>query len=149
TARRLAEEGAHVICLDRPADDGPTSQLCRAIGGSVLAVDLLDADAPQRVAAHLGTRGVDIIVHNAGITRDKTLFRMKKEHWDAVPDVTLFAVERLPAALLPYLHEGGRIICLSSIAGLAGNVGQAAYAASKAGIVGWVRAEARALAGRG
>ncbi|MBL8715369.1 MAG: 3-oxoacyl-ACP reductase [Myxococcales bacterium] len=149
TARRLAEEGAHVVCLDRPADDGPLSQLARSLGGSALAVDLQDADAPARVAAHLGARGVDVVVHNAGITRDKTLARMKPELWDAVLDVNLGAVERLHEALLPHLRDQGRVVCLSSIAGLAGNMGQTAYAASKSGVVGWVRAEAQALASRG
>ena len=149
TARRLADEGAHVICLDRPSDDGPLSQLARAIGGSVLAVDLIDDDAAERVAQQVAGRGIDIIVHNAGITRDKTLARMKPELWDAVLGVNLAAVERLHAALLPHLRDDGRVICLSSIAGLAGNVGQTAYAASKAGIVGWVRAESQALAARG
>lgn len=149
TARRLADEGARVVCLDRPADDGPLSQLARAIGGSALAVDLSDDDAPAKVVAHLGGRGIDVVVHNAGITRDKTLARMKPELWDAVLGVNLGAVERLHAALLPALRDQGRVVCLSSIAGLAGNMGQTAYAASKAGIVGWVRAEAAALAPRG
>lgn len=149
TARRLAEEGAHVVCLDRPADDGPLSQLARSLGGSALAVDLQDTDAPAKVVAHLGARGVDVVVHNAGITRDKTLARMKPELWDAVLDVNLGAVERLHEALLPQLRDQGRVVCLSSIAGLAGNMGQTAYAASKSGVVGWVRAEAQALAARG
>ncbi len=153
TARRLAEEGALVFCLDRPADEGPLSQLARTLGGVSVAVDLADPDAPARVLEALGARvsdrKLDIVVHNAGITRDKTLARMKGADWDAVLGVNLQAVERLHAALLPALRDGGRVVCLSSIAGLAGNVGQTAYAASKAGIVGWVRAEAAALAGRG
>lgn len=149
TARRLAEEGAHVICLDRPADDGPLSQLARSIGGTVLTVDLSDDDAAERVAKQVAATGIDIVVHNAGITRDKTLARMKPELWDAVLGVNLSAVERLHAALLPHLRDGGRVICLSSVAGLSGNVGQTAYSASKAGIIGWVRVESQALAGRG
>ena len=150
TARLFAQEGAHVICLDRPADDGPTSQLARAIGGTALLVDLGDPSAPALVAeavAKLG--GVDVVVHNAGITRDKTLARMDESQWDSVLAVNLAAVARVHAALVPHLHDHGRVVCLSSIAGLAGNVGQTAYATSKAGIVGFVRAAAAGLGERG
>ena len=150
TARSLAAEGAHVVCLDRPADDGPLSQLARSIGGSTLLVDVTDAGACAAIAAHLKTLGgVDIIVHNAGITRDKTLARMDEKQWDSVLDVNLRAVLSMTAALEPMLRDNGRLVCLSSIAGLAGNVGQTAYAASKSGIVGFVREEAERLAARG
>jgi 3-oxoacyl-[acyl-carrier protein] reductase len=150
TARALALEGAHVVCLDRPADDGPTSQLARAISGAALAVDMGEDDAPAKIASALkALGGVDIVVNNAGITRDKTLARMKPEQWDSVLGINLSAVIRTTAALEPVIRDNGRIVCLSSIAGLAGNVGQAAYAASKAGIVGFVRATAEKLADRG
>ena len=150
TARALALEGAHVVCLDRPADDGPTSQLARAIGGTALGVDMGEEEAPARIEAALRTLGgVDVLVHNAGVTRDKTLARMKPEQWDQVLGINLAAVIRTTAALEPLLRDNGRIVCLSSIAGLAGNVGQTAYAASKAGIVGFVRATAERLADRG
>ncbi len=150
TARLLAQEGAHVICLDRPQDDGPTSQLARSIGGTPLLVDMRAEDAPSRIVDAVKVfGGVDIIVHNAGITRDKTLGRMRAEQWDEVLGVNLESVIRTNAALEPHLRNEGRVICLSSIAGLAGNVGQAAYAASKAGIVGFVKAKAAELGGRG
>jgi 3-oxoacyl-[acyl-carrier protein] reductase len=150
TARRLAEEGAHVVCLDRPADDGPTSQLARAIGGAVLPVDVADPAAPAAIAAYLRQHGgVDLVVHNAGITRDKTLARMQPDQWDTVLDINLAAVARIDEALGELLHDGGRAVYLSSVAGLAGNVGQTSYAASKAGIAGYVRARAAALAARG
>jgi 3-oxoacyl-[acyl-carrier protein] reductase len=150
TARALAAEGAHVVCLDRPADDGPTSQLARAIGGTALSVDMGEDDAAAKIAAGLRPLGgVDVVVNNAGITRDKTLARMKPEQWDSVLGINLAAVIKTTATLEPLLRDNGRIVCLSSIAGLAGNVGQAAYAASKAGIVGFVRAEAERLADRG
>jgi 3-oxoacyl-[acyl-carrier protein] reductase len=150
TARALAAEGAHVVCLDRPTDDGPTSQLARAIGGTALSIDMGDEDAAMKIADGLRPLGgVDVIVNNAGITRDKTLARMKPEQWDSVLGINLAAVIRTTAALDPLLRDNGRVICLSSIAGLAGNVGQAAYAASKAGIVGFVRATAEQLADRG
>jgi 3-oxoacyl-[acyl-carrier protein] reductase len=150
TARALAEEGAHVVCLDRPADDGPTSQLARAIGGTALAVDMGEPDAAQKISAALQPLGgIDVIINNAGITRDKTLGRMKPEQWDSVLGVNLAAVINTTKALEPLLRDNGRVVCLSSIAGLAGNVGQTAYSASKAGIVGYVRALAENLADRG
>jgi 3-oxoacyl-[acyl-carrier protein] reductase len=150
TARLLAQEGAHVICLDRPQDDGPTSQLARSIGGTPLLVDIRAEGAAERIVeAVKALGGIDVIVHNAGITRDKTLARMREEQWDEVLGVNLEAVVRTQAALDPLLRDEGRVICLSSIAGLAGNVGQTAYSASKAGIVGFVKAKSGELAGRG
>jgi len=150
TARALADEGAHVICLDRPADDSATSQLAREIGGSALLVDLSESDAVQKIVDAVRAKGgVDVIVHNAGITRDKTLARMSPEQWDQVLGVNLAAVINVNNALEPFLRDGGRVVCLSSIAGLAGNVGQTAYAASKAAIVGFVSASAERLASRG
>jgi acetyl-CoA acyltransferase len=150
TARALAAEGALVVCLDRPADDGPVSQLARSIGGRALLVDVTDPGASDAIVAHLKSLGgVDVVVHNAGITRDKTLARMDEKQWDSVLDVNLRAVLTMTKAIEPSLRDNGRLICLSSIAGLAGNVGQTAYAASKSGIVGFVRAESERLAGRG
>ena len=150
TAKLLAQEGARVVCLDRPADADATQALARDIGGITILTDLAEDDAPQRVAdeiAQLG--GVDVIVNNAGITRDKTLARMKPEQWQSVMDVNLLAVHRLTEALLPHLRDDGRVICLSSVAGIAGNVGQTAYAASKSATIGWVRAQSEKLADRG
>ena len=150
TAKRLAEEGAHVVCLDRPGEEGPTSQLARSISGTALLVDLGADDAPSRIADVVrALGGLDVIVHNAGITRDKTLGRMSERQWDEVLAVNLGAVVRTHQALEPLLREGGRVVCLSSIAGIAGNVGQSAYAASKAGILGLVAGLAPRLAERG
>jgi 3-oxoacyl-[acyl-carrier protein] reductase len=151
TARLLAQEGAHVLCLDRPADDAATSQLAREIGGTPLLVDMSAPEAPARIADAARARGgVDVVVHNAGITRDKTLARMSAELWDQVVDVNLAAVVRTTDELVKGpLKDGGRIVCLSSIAGIAGNVGQTNYAASKAGIIGYVRAMSERLADRG
>jgi 3-oxoacyl-[acyl-carrier protein] reductase len=150
TARALAREGAHVVCLDRPADSGPTSQLARGIGGTAVAVDLASTDAPPAIDSALrALGGVDIVVHNAGLTRDKTLARMSLDLWNQVLDVNLGAVVALTAAVEPLMRDNGRIVCLSSVSGLAGNVGQSNYAASKAGIIGFVGAMANRLAGRG
>ena len=154
TVKLLAAEGAKVACLDRPADDAPLSQIAREIGGTPILADVSDPDAPAKIAAELGERlgGVDVVVHNAGITRDKTLAKMKPELWDQTIDVNLAAVARINDLLTQkggVLRDGGRIICLSSVAGIAGNMGQTNYAASKAGIIGYVRALAPKLAGRG
>ena len=153
TAELLAAEGAHVVCLDRPADDGPCSQVAQRIGGSTLLVDITDEDAPSRIASELKERfgGVDIVVHNAGVTRDKTLGRMKEDAWDMAVDINLGAVIRITDRLLEdaVLRPGGRIICLSSVSGIAGNRGQTNYSASKAGIVGFVEALANKVGKKG
>ena len=141
TAELMAQEGAHVVVLDRPEDDGPASRVARSIDGSVLLADVSDPATPRRIADELTERfgGVDVVVHNAGITRDKTLRRMKPELWDQAIDINLGAVVRITDALLEgALRDGGRLVMLSSIAGLAGNVGQTNYAASKSGLVGLV-----------
>lgn len=150
TAQLMAAEGAHVVCLDRPQDDGPVSQVARSVGGSVLLCDVSSADAPAVIADGLSERGVDIVVHNAGITRDKTLARMKPELWDQTLSINLDAVAQITRSLVDGpLRNDGRIICLSSVAGIAGNMGQTNYAASKAGVIGLVRQWAPALADRG
>lgn len=153
TARRLAQEGAHVVCLDRPADDGPLSQIAREIGGSVLLQDVSEEDAPAKIAEALQRAhgGVDVVVHNAGVTRDKTLAKMSEDKWAQAIDINLDAVVRIDEALLAggVLRDHGRIVCLSSVAGIAGNMGQTNYAASKAGILGYVAKRAPELAERG
>jgi len=153
TAELLAAEGAHVVCLDRPADDGPCSKVAQRIGGSVLLVDITDVDASERISSELKERfgGVDIVVHNAGVTRDKTLGRMTAEAWDMAVDINLGAVVRITNRLLrdQVLRDGGRVICLSSVSGIAGNRGQTNYSASKAGLVGFVEALAPQVAKQG
>ncbi len=152
TAEILAAEGAHVVVLDRPADDAQASEVARKVGGTVLLADVSDAQAPKQIATFLKDRfgGVDVVVHNAGVTRDKMLANMKPEIWDQCLDINLGAVARITEALLDgVLRPGGRIVCLSSIAGIAGNSGQTNYAASKSGIVGFVKGLAPKLEARG
>ncbi len=150
TARRLAAEGATVVALDRPGEDtlGP---LAAELGGVALALDITDDDAPARIAAALAELGgAYAVVHNAGITRDKTLGRMDAARWDGLMDVNLGAIVRIQAALEEGpLLDGGRVVLLSSIAGLAGNPGQTNYAASKAAVAGLARALGPALGPRG
>jgi len=148
-AEILAAEGAHVVCLDRPGDEGPLSQTARRVGGSVLAIDITADDAPRAIASAL-EGGVHAVIHNAGITRDKTLGRMSPEWWDQAVAVNFAAVVGINDALLSGpLSDGGRIVHLSSVSGIAGNVGQTNYSASKAGLVGYVRALSGAVSQRG
>jgi 3-oxoacyl-[acyl-carrier protein] reductase len=147
TAMTLAGEGARVVCVDRVDDSAAVAALAREIDGTSLLVDVTAPDAAARITDALGARGVDIVVHNAGITRDRTLARMTPELWDAVIAVNLAAVVRITDALP--IRDGGRVICLSSVAGIAGNVGQTNYAASKAALIGYVDALAARLAPRG
>ncbi|MEV6240705.1 3-oxoacyl-ACP reductase [Lentzea sp. NPDC051838] len=147
----LGREGAHVVCLDVPAAGDELSKVANAVGGSALQLDI--TGDPARLTSYLLERhgGVDVVVHNAGITRDKTLARMDADKWDAVLEVNLGCQERINAALLDgdVLREGGRIVGVSSIAGIAGNVGQTNYATSKAGVIGMVKSLAPVLAARG
>lgn len=147
-ARELARQGARVVCLDVPAAGAALAGVANEIEGEALPFDV--TGPPQRLVDHLKTRhgGVGIVVHNAGITRDKTLGRMSPEQWDSVLDVNLGAQLRLTAALKDVMGPGGRIVCVSSVNGIAGARGQTNYATSKAGVIGLVNEYARALAKR-
>ncbi len=151
-AEVLARDGAHVVCLDIPAQGDQLKEVANRIGGSTLQLDITTEEAPRVLAEHLKERhdGVDIVVHNAGITKDKTLAGMDESRWDAVMAVNLTAQERLNDALVgeDVLNEGGRIVAISSLSGIAGNRGQTNYAASKAGVIGMVEALAPTLAER-
>jgi 3-oxoacyl-[acyl-carrier protein] reductase len=141
-ARVLHRDGATVIGVDVPqAADGVVS-LAKELDGDYLALDITAKDAPQRIAQHLRTEhdGVDIVVHNAGITRDKKLANMAADRWESVIGVNLTAPERISRELLDQkvIRPNGRIVGVASIAGIAGNVGQTNYATSKAGVIGLV-----------
>jgi len=152
TARSLALEGAHVVCLDRPEDEGLLQPLVAEISGEALLLDITARQAPGRIHDFLLEKygRVDVVVHNAGITRDKTLGKMTPEFWNQVIDVNLSAVVEVTESLLEDgLGANGRIICLSSISGIAGNFGQTNYGASKAGVIGLVRYLSRRVGRRG
>lgn len=152
TARRLAGDGAHVICVDVQAARGPLQTLATDLGGTVLALDITAPDAPARfVAAAQERGGLDIVVHNAGITRDRTLGRMSDAEWNSVLAVNLESILAIDAALdtATALRPGVREVCLASISGIAGNAGQTNYAASKAGLIGYVRGRAAMLGASG
>jgi 3-oxoacyl-[acyl-carrier protein] reductase len=128
------------------------SELRHELGGDELLLDITTVDAAQRIAAFVTDKhgGVDIVVHNAGITRDKRLANMRTEAWDAVLDVNLRAPERITAHLLESgaLRDGGSVVGVASISGIAGNNGQTNYATSKAGVIGLTQALAPSLAER-
>lgn len=149
----LARDGAHVVGLDVPALGDDLRDLMDELDGSAFELDISGADAGEQLVTHLTSAhgGVDVVVHNAGITRDKTLGRMSEEQWDLVLAINLTAEERLNDALLEAgtLREGGRIVCVSSMNGIAGAAGQTNYATSKAGVIGMVEAMAPVVAEQG
>ena len=151
-AECMARDGAEVIALDVPQAQEGLTQVAKKIGGKALALDIGSAEAPQKLveAAH-ADGGWDVIVHNAGITRDKTIANMKEHLWQLVMNVNLSTQERINEALVESgaLKAGGRIVCVSSISGLAGNMGQTNYAVSKAGVVGMVQSTAPIFAKKG
>ncbi|MEU8180372.1 3-oxoacyl-ACP reductase [Micromonospora sp. NPDC049044] len=152
-AKVLARDGAQVVALDIPAAGDALAAVANDIGGTAVQLDLTAPDAPTRLADHLASRHgrVDVVVHNAGITRDKTLGRMDADRWDQVLDVNLSSQERINDVLLEreLIPTGGRIVAVSSIAGIAGNRGQTNYATSKAGVIGLVDSLAPSLRERG
>ena len=146
-ANALAAEGAHVIGIDIPSAHEALEATIRPLSGTALAFDIAAPETPSQIAAALDELGVDIVVHNAGITKDKTIARMTEAAWHSVIDINLSAQERLDEALLAAgtLRDGGRIVCVSSISGIAGNLGQTNYATSKAGVIGRVQSMAARL----
>ncbi|MEZ0605404.1 3-oxoacyl-ACP reductase [Paraburkholderia sp. IW21] len=147
----LAAEGAHVIGIDIPSARDALDSTMRPLNGTALAFDIAAPEAPAQIAAALDELGVDIVVHNAGITKDKTIAKMTDAAWQSVIDINLSAQERIDDALLAagILRDGGRIIGVSSISGIAGNLGQTNYATSKAGVIGRVQSMAPHLRARG
>ena len=149
-ARVLHRDGATVVGLDVPQAASELQALMKELDGDWLTLDITGKDAPQRIAQHLKDKhgGVDVVVHNAGITKDKKLANMDDARWEAVIAVNLTAPERITRELLDQevIRARGSIIGVASIAGIAGNVGQTNYAASKAGVIGFVDSLADDLA---
>jgi 3-oxoacyl-[acyl-carrier protein] reductase len=150
-AETLARDGAQVVVLDVPGAEQDARRVADRLGGTALPLDITAPDAGARIAEALPD-GIDVLVHNAGITRDRRLVNMSAERWIQVLEVNLASVLRTTDALLSSgsLKQGGRIVATASIAGIAGNAGQTNYGASKAGVTGLVRCLApRALAEHG
>ena len=153
-AAMLAAQGATVVAAARGDNATATVEAIRAAGGRAEALSLDVTDAEAAVAAVQGvvaTHGrLDILVSNAGITRDQLMLRMKRTDWDEVIATNLTAAFVLcQAALKPMLKQrGGRIVAISSVVGQMGNAGQANYAASKAGLIGFCKSLAREVGSR-
>ncbi|MEV1020269.1 3-oxoacyl-ACP reductase [Streptomyces sp. NPDC050264] len=152
-AATLVRDGAKVVLLDVPSAEAELGRVAERLGGRALPLDITADGAGEHIAEFTaGSGGLDILVHNAGITRDRRLANMPAERWSSVLDVNLASVLSTTDTLLKAgaVRRGGSIVATASIAGLAGNTGQTNYAASKAGIVGLVRSLApRALAEHG
>jgi 3-oxoacyl-[acyl-carrier protein] reductase len=154
-AVRLAERGATVVAAARGDNAAETAATIAKTGGRAesVGIDVTDSAAvgglPGAIVERHGR--LDIVVSNAGITRDQLLMRMKREDWDAVLATNLTATFTLAqAAMRPMLKQrGGRIVAVSSVVGQMGNAGQTNYAASKAGLIGFAKALAREVASRG
>ncbi len=149
-ASQFAAEGAKVIGIDRPGNPALQSAMA-AINAQALELDITATDAPQRIrdlAQQLGS-GLDVLVNNAGITRDKRFKNMPADYWQSALDVNLHAPYHLAESLAQNgLNDDGRIIFLSSISGVAGNAGQSNYALAKSGLIGLTHALAPAMQNR-
>ncbi len=155
-ALALAQEGAAVAAAARTEDAlKDTLEAIRGAGGTAepYALDVADEAAAEATVEKVQARfgHIDILVNNAGVTRDGLLMRMKSEDWDTVVNTNLKGAFHLtkPVSRLMVKQRGGRIINISSVVGLMGNAGQANYAASKAGLIGFSKSVAREFASRG
>ncbi len=156
-AEVFARDGARVICIDIEGPAGASDDLgvtATKVGGTALTLDVTADDAVDRVTEHVREHydgRLDVLVNNAGITRDKLLANMDESRWDSVVAVNLLAPLQLTEGLVDsgVLGDGGRVIGLSSMAGIAGNRGQTNYAATKAGMIGLTDALAPKLGDKG
>ncbi|MCD2193986.1 3-oxoacyl-ACP reductase [Actinomycetospora endophytica] len=151
-AKTLARDGATVVCVDIPAAGDALARTANDVGGTSLQLDITSEGAGAAIVEHAKRHGgIDIVVHNAGITRDKLLANQDTDRWNSVIDVNLNAQLAIDEVLLASsddqgFHPGGRIVTVSSMAGIAGNRGQTSYGSSKAGVIGLVEATAPLLA---
>lgn len=149
-ARTLHRDGATIVAVDVPQAGDALAQVANDVRGTTLQLDVTREDAGTMIMDHaLGRHGrLDIVIHNAGITRDKLLANMDAARWDSVIAVNLESQLRMNEAFLAADLPGLRIVSLASTSGIAGNRGQTNYAASKAGVIGMVAATAPAMAAR-
>lgn len=149
-AETLHRDGAKLVLLDVPALSEDLNRVARRLDADTIEIDITEADAPKAIADKL-EEGVDVVVHNAGVTRDRTIAKMPEDRWSQLMEINLSSEERINDELLgrDLLRENGRIVCVSSMSGIAGNSGQTNYATSKAGVIGMVEALAPDLAEKG
>jgi len=148
-AETLHRDGAGLVLLDVPALAPDLARVAKRLDAETVEIDITDEDAPERIADEFSS-GVDVVVHNAGVTRDRTIAKMPEDRWTSLLEINLSSEERINGELLKrdLLRENGRIVCVSSMSGVAGNSGQTNYATSKAGMIGMVEALAPELAER-
>jgi len=148
-ASTLHRDGAKLVLLDVPALSADLTAVAKRLDAETIELDITDPDAPLQIAAAIPD-GVDVIVHNAGVTRDRTIAKMPEDRWSSLMEINLSSEERINDELLErgLLRPNGRIVCVSSMSGIAGNSGQTNYATSKAGVIGMVEALAPDLAKR-
>jgi len=146
----LARDGAKIVGLDVPQATRELHKVATEVAGQAIALDITADEAPERIAEHF-VDGLDIVVHNAGVTRDRTIAKMPEGRWAELMEINLSSEERINDELLKrkLLRDNGRIVCVSSMSGIAGNSGQTNYATSKAGVIGMVEALAPQLAQQG
>lgn len=152
-ARTLHRDGATLVLVDVPAAGDQLATVANQVRGTALQLDITRQDAGQRIIDHVVQRHgrLDIVVHNAGVTRDKLLANMDQARWNTVININIAAQLRINGALLASDHfqPSPRIVSVASTSGIAGNRGQTNYAASKGGVMGMVRATAPLIASRG
>jgi 3-oxoacyl-[acyl-carrier protein] reductase len=146
-ATTLRRDGADLLLLDVPALSADLKAVAERLEAETIELDITAEEAPGQIAERLSD-GVDIVVHNAGVTRDRTIAKMPEERWSSLMEINLSSEERIDDELLErkLLRSNGRIVCVSSMSGIAGNSGQTNYATSKAGVIGMVEAMAPELA---
>ncbi|HEX9967525.1 MAG TPA: 3-oxoacyl-ACP reductase [Solirubrobacterales bacterium] len=149
-AETLHRDGADLVLLDVPALSEELQEVAGRLNAQTIELDITEDDAPKQIADALGD-GVDVVVHNAGVTKDRTIAKMPEDRWSVLLEINLSSEERINDELLKrdLLKPNGRIVCVSSMSGIAGNSGQTNYATSKAGVIGMVEAMAPELAERG
>lgn len=149
----LARDGAKVIGVDVPQASEQLEKAMSDIDGIALALDITADDAPQRLVDCCAQQQQRLLglVHNAGITRDKMLSRMTEQQWQLLMDINIGSIQKINQAFLAtqMLDQGGRIIGVASISGIAGNLGQSNYAYSKSAVIGMVDSMASVCAERG
>jgi 3-oxoacyl-[acyl-carrier protein] reductase len=149
----LARDGAKVIGVDVPQAQDQLEKVMSELDGIALALDIIADDAPQLLIDCCAQQDEKLqgIVHNAGITRDKMLSRMTQQQWQLLVDINIGSIQKINQALLStkMLDQGGRIVGVASISGIAGNLGQSNYAYSKSAVIGMVESMAPSCAERG
>ena len=150
-AEIMKRDGGNVTIVDIPQAEQELKSVANEIGADYLPLDITSEDAASKIAEKYGSSTLDILIHNAGVTRDKRLANMKPELWNMVIDINLSSQERINAHLIEkgIITSGGKIVTISSVSGIAGNNGQTNYATSKAGVIGLIQAYAPIYAEKG